>query len=87
MVAGLMTPSSSTCQIPVTAMEAFFSTSSTTLLAVLMSGNAFMTGERPYVSPGAFSQRKLMNGEVENRPSANTVGLSGDWVSSSVTAR
>ena len=47
MLAGLRTPSSSASQMPVTAIEAFLSTSSTTLLAVLMSGKAVITGERP----------------------------------------
>jgi hypothetical protein len=46
-VAGFSTPSSSACQMPVTAMEAFFSTISTTVLAVRMSGSAFITGLRP----------------------------------------
>ena len=46
-LAGLSTPSSSASQIPVTAIEAFFRISSTTLLAVLMSGSAVITGERP----------------------------------------
>ena len=45
--AGFSTPSSSACQMPVTAIEAFLRTSSITLLAVLMSGSAFITGERP----------------------------------------
>ena len=44
---GSSTPSSSACQMPVAAMEAFFRMSSTTLSAVLMSGSAFITGERP----------------------------------------
>ena len=46
-VSGFSTPSSSACQMPVTAMEAFLRTSSTTLLAVRMSGSAFITGPRP----------------------------------------
>ena len=46
-LAGLSTPSSSASQIPVTAIEAFLRISSTTLLAVLMSGRAVITGERP----------------------------------------
>ena len=71
-LAGFSTPSSSACQIPVTEIEAFFKISSTTLLAVLMSGRAFMTGERPYTSPGALSQRKLIKGEVSNTPSRRT---------------
>ena len=47
MLAGLSTPSSSASQMPVTAIEAFLRISSTTLLAVLMSGSAVITGERP----------------------------------------
>jgi len=47
ILAGFRTPSSSACQIPVTAIDAFFRTSSTTLFAVLISGRAFMTGDRP----------------------------------------
>jgi hypothetical protein len=47
IVAGLMIPLSSACQMPVTAIEVFLRTSSTILLAVLMSGSAFITGERP----------------------------------------
>ena len=46
-VEGSSTPSSSACQMPVAAMEAVFRMSSTTLSAVLMSGSAFITGERP----------------------------------------
>jgi hypothetical protein len=47
IVAGFSTPSSSACQMPVAAIEAFFRISSTTLLAVRMSGSALATGPRP----------------------------------------
>ena len=40
MFCKLITPSSSACHIPLTAIVAFFKTNSTTLFAVLMSGNA-----------------------------------------------
>ena len=61
--AGFNTPSSSACQIPVTAIDAFFKISSTTLFAVLISGKAFITGDLPYISPGDFNQRNPIIGD------------------------
>src|SRR5690606_42083693 len=72
ILAGFKTPSSSACQIPVTAIDAFFRINSTTLFAVLISGNAFITGDRPYTSPGALAQRKAMKGDTGKAASAST---------------
>ena len=63
-----ITPSSSACHMPETAIVAFFSTSSTTLFAVFISGNARKTGPRPYCSPLATAQRNMMYGFVSNLP-------------------
>jgi MFS family permease len=76
LLPNLSTPSSSACHIPVTAIDAFFNISSTTLLAVLISGKAFITGERPYTSPGDFSQRKPITGERLNCPVCKITGVS-----------
>ena len=56
----LITPSSSACQIPDTAIVAFFKTNSTTLFAVFISGKARNTGPRPYNSPLTTDQRKII---------------------------